>query len=264
MVLEAGMHKENSFVTLTYAPEHLPPGGTLIPDHLSGFMKRLRARFPLARSVRFFGVGEYGGRFGRPHYHLILFGLGQKWAGLIEDCWRFGRRQVLPLSRELAQYICGYTLKKMTKKEDKRLRGLAPEFVRMSRRPGIGALAVGPVADALGRKAGGFLLSVEGDIPYALQHGRQLLPLDRYMRDEIRKELGLAKVDFKGTKTGIKQKAELQLLFASLPSITDFRGEKVKHPFADFLLQGELERQGRVARSAYKMKRGNYYIAEGR
>jgi len=51
--LEAQCHAENIFVTLTYDQDHLPDPPQLVPDHLSAFVKRLRARFaPL--QFRFF------------------------------------------------------------------------------------------------------------------------------------------------------------------------------------------------------------------
>jgi len=72
--LEAQCHAENIFVTLTYDQDHLPDPPQLVPDHLSAFVKRLRARFaPL--QFRFFACGEYGSRTLRPHYHVVLFGL---------------------------------------------------------------------------------------------------------------------------------------------------------------------------------------------
>src|SRR4051794_29862641 len=42
---EAKLHEENCFITLTYAPEHLPPGGTLVVKDFQDFMKRLRFEF---------------------------------------------------------------------------------------------------------------------------------------------------------------------------------------------------------------------------
>lgn len=98
---EAQLHKDNSFLTLTYDEAHLPHGGTLIKKHYQDFMKRLR-RFlerklkrPLAPGeLMYFHCGEYGAQcktcrkserecccprfaegIGRPHYHAVLFGL---------------------------------------------------------------------------------------------------------------------------------------------------------------------------------------------
>jgi hypothetical protein len=72
LVHEGELHQQNDFLTLTYRPEDLPPGGTLVKEHLSQFMKRLRKRH--GNGIRFYGAGQYGGEFGRPHYHVLLFG----------------------------------------------------------------------------------------------------------------------------------------------------------------------------------------------
>jgi len=42
MVHEASMHEDNCFITLTYAPEYLPPDGSLVKSDFQKFMKRLR------------------------------------------------------------------------------------------------------------------------------------------------------------------------------------------------------------------------------
>jgi len=41
-VHEASMHENNCFITLTYAPEYLPPDGGLIKSDFQKFIKRLR------------------------------------------------------------------------------------------------------------------------------------------------------------------------------------------------------------------------------
>jgi hypothetical protein len=72
---EASLHKHNCFVTLTYDDASLPPGYDLrqglVYRHFQLFMKRLRKRFG---PVRFYMCGEYGGKNGRPHFHVLLFG----------------------------------------------------------------------------------------------------------------------------------------------------------------------------------------------
>ena len=70
------MYKHNSFVTLTFSDEHLPEGGHVVKELLDTFIDSLRARLRrnFGIQVRYFGCGEYGTQFGRPHYHLLLFG----------------------------------------------------------------------------------------------------------------------------------------------------------------------------------------------
>lgn len=63
------------FITLTYGDELLPklPDGTpcFSVYHLQLFLKRLRKLFDFP--IRYLLVSEYGGEFGRPHYHGLLF-----------------------------------------------------------------------------------------------------------------------------------------------------------------------------------------------
>lgn len=61
----------NSFITLTYNDKFLPQDGAIAPEHPVGFMKRLREK--IGPGIRSFGCAEYGGKNGRPHYHIIIF-----------------------------------------------------------------------------------------------------------------------------------------------------------------------------------------------
>lgn len=187
------MHADNCFVTLTYNPEHLPEGGNLCPQDLRNWIKRFRKAWP-AR-VRFFAVGEYGDESWRPHYHLSLFGAGPECASFIERTWRHSRSKepmgftsVYPFSRVTAQYVAGYTTKKMTSLHDPRLGGRHPEFSRMSNRPGIGRSAVPALSDALQGVPGVSWRS----LPMAVQIGRQKMPLGRYLTAALRDEFGLS------------------------------------------------------------------------
>lgn len=158
---ESKMHEANSFLTLTF--DQLPepcvecaPGveGSLCVCLLQRFFKRLRSRLAPER-IRFFACGEYGERLGRPHYHAIVFGwfpsdsVFLKGSGelslfssrLLSDAWGFGFASVGRVSFDSASYVANYATKKIsTNREDekKRLAGRKPEFLVMSRRPGIG------------------------------------------------------------------------------------------------------------------------------
>lgn len=61
------------FLTLTYDQKHLPSDLSVSKRDLQLFMKRLRKR-DKSNSLRYYAVGEYGSKFGRPHYHVLLFG----------------------------------------------------------------------------------------------------------------------------------------------------------------------------------------------
>lgn len=69
-------------ILITYDDEHIPfiqtPDGirmTLNKVHFQDFMKRFRYHVQenFGVKLRYLCVGEYGGKKGRPHYHMILF-----------------------------------------------------------------------------------------------------------------------------------------------------------------------------------------------
>lgn len=116
--LESATHQHLAFVTLTYSPEKLPCDYKLVPSHISDFMKRLRTylgRAGFTDKIRFYGVGEYGEKRGRPHYHLVIFGLPPRWFRFIKDAWRGSIVDVqIPRSvNAVASYVAGYVVKKL-------------------------------------------------------------------------------------------------------------------------------------------------------
>lgn len=206
MLLESLTYELSSlFVTLTYDDEHLPKDGSVSVRELQLFMKRLRRK--LGRKVRFYGVGEYGDLSGRPHYHLVLFGLGDVGHMVPAipmvapppcDCvicasWRDeegvpkGFSYVGELTAESAAYVASYTTKGVLHES---VAGKAPEFARMSLRPGIGAAAMSFVREALN----GLPASVArpgGDVPRAVRQDGKLWPLGRYLSRKLRTSMGL-------------------------------------------------------------------------
>jgi len=119
-------------------------------------MKRLRRHFEPAK-IRFFQCGEYGEKNFRPHHHYILFGvdfsadrelcersqsgLPQYTSRTLDDLWGHGRCTIGDVTFESAAYVARYVLKKVSGDgKDAHYAGRKPEFVTMSRRPGIGAL----------------------------------------------------------------------------------------------------------------------------
>lgn len=74
---EAAYCEGGCFITLTYSPEHCPKDYQLRKGDLQDFLKRLRRAIDYhGKGVirAFFAVGEYGEKFGRPHYHLLILG----------------------------------------------------------------------------------------------------------------------------------------------------------------------------------------------
>ena len=161
-VHEAAMHERNCFVTLTYSPENLPADGSLDVTHWQKFAKRLRKR---VGPFRYFHCGEYGEENARPHYHACLFGVDfaedreafkkrpyPVWSSrTLTESWGLGFCTVGRLTYESAAYVARYVMKKATgelaetryAKVDpdtgEVVGQVKPEYVTMSRRPGIGA-----------------------------------------------------------------------------------------------------------------------------
>lgn len=189
-MLEAGCHTDSVFCTLTYDDRLRVSNqlGNLVPSDLQLFMKRLRKRMDVP--IRFFAVGEYGEQTWRPHYHAALFGVSLAEEELIREAWGLGHVDVGDLTRESAAYICGYVVKKLTAPDDTRLEGRQPEFARMSNRPGIGALAARGIGRELTKRGASTALAEVGDVPTVARVDNKKMPLGRYLRAQIRKEVG--------------------------------------------------------------------------
>lgn len=161
---EASLHKTNSFITLTYADDKLPPGGSLHYPDVQKFLKRLR-KYLHPKPIRYYLCGEYGDLLDRPHYHLCLFGhaftdiepLRRTDSDIVvfssptlSRLWPLGLHSQGELNKQSAGYTARYVMKKITgdraKTHYERINPetgeyyrLVPEFNRMSTSPGIGA-----------------------------------------------------------------------------------------------------------------------------
>ncbi len=202
VLLESYCHDASCFITLTYGPDDEPSGGNLNPRHLQLFWKVLRKRLS-GRSIRYFAVGEYGDVKGRPHYHAAVFGMHQVEQDHIEAAWKRGFVQVCELNPATAQYLVGYTVKKLTHSDDFRLEGRHPEFARMSNRPGIGRKAAKVIAESYKANFGG---EVPDEIKVRIS-GREY-GIGRYLSQKVRKDAGLSEdeiLQIKARLTGARQ-----------------------------------------------------------
>ena len=81
-------------------------------------MKRFRKNFNETygnRVIRYFGVGEYGDRSQRAHYHLVIFNAEANQIEYItKKSWKLGHSLTAELNKERINYTLGYTIKKMT------------------------------------------------------------------------------------------------------------------------------------------------------
>lgn len=167
-----------AFLTFTYEdPQLVYDVGTRLPglekSHVQNLLKRIRKHEAKRgrKSVRYYFVGEFGGMFGRPHYHGLIFNLHQDTLGKISDIWGKGfvhHGKVEPAS---IAYVSGYVINQEDEKQVISHRTFP--FALMSK--GIGKSYLTPQMRRWHkrRKAG-----------YALQYGYQV-PLARYYKDKI-------------------------------------------------------------------------------
>jgi len=163
---EAALYDKSLFVTFDYRPDALRSLSLEYGD-FQRFLKRLRRELTGVsvapngkKPIRFFVAGEYGERYGRPHWHAILFNTwfpdavrfhnGTFRSEMAERLWGHGNVVIGHVTPASAAYVAGYTMGKAHKKAEDyeedlvnpltgELSGRRPEFNVMSRRPGIGA-----------------------------------------------------------------------------------------------------------------------------
>lgn len=103
------------FITLTYDADHLVTTpfnqASLCKYDFQCFLKRLRKRKSGSRvsDIKYYGVGEYGGKTKRPHYHAIIFNASDE---LIDSAWDKGNI----VFGDVNDNSIGYTLKYLNKR----------------------------------------------------------------------------------------------------------------------------------------------------
>lgn len=157
---EKSLHDCSSFVTLTYADEFLPEGGTLSVRHHQLFMKRMRKKF--GKGIRFYMCGEYGEVTRRPHYHYLFFNRdfddkvfykkaarGERLfrSEVLRELWPLGHNVIGAVTLDSCAYVARYITQKITGDmavkhyevvtPDGVVVSRVPEFTCGSRKPGI-------------------------------------------------------------------------------------------------------------------------------
>lgn len=155
--MESQYWNDLCFVTLTYDDDNLPyhivskelilDDGqgrqdvdddfyfpSLAYDDLTLFIKRVRKC--LDHKIKYYAVGEYGTRRGRPHWHILFFGLPgtDECKRLMESKWNKGFVKVKPFFPETCIYVAGYVQKKLYGKD--RIIYRLPEVMRCSQHLG--------------------------------------------------------------------------------------------------------------------------------
>ena len=126
------------FVTFTYANSPGTEDGeeTLNYKDVQKFFKRLR--HSQDRKIKYFCVGEYGEKSGRPHYHAIIFNVED--VNQFQKCWKHGHVHVGTVQEESIYYTLKYTLKRGVKWGKKDSITRYQEKALMSKGLGLGYL----------------------------------------------------------------------------------------------------------------------------
>ena len=134
------------FITLTYNDENLPisdcngkPKFSKIDIQL--WLKRFRKSLGSV-GMKYFLASEYGGQFGRPHYHALLYNIPHEkvtqLSNILAQTWNKGFVSASPISDRRISYVCKYMLQKTQRKKDYSDAEQCP-FYLASRRPAIGS-----------------------------------------------------------------------------------------------------------------------------
>lgn len=114
------------FVTLTYDDDNIPINSKGYPTFnkrdIQLFLKKLRFRIDELQSnipkdcrlrLRYFLIGEYGSKRGRPHYHALFFNVlpdneFYKFNRLVHDTWNKGRTSCAVVNNNRIGYCANY------------------------------------------------------------------------------------------------------------------------------------------------------------
>lgn len=215
MLAEQTQHEECSFLTLTYSDDNLPVvrdpetdlwHPTLHKKHLQKFLRKTRKKIaPWGKSLRHFACGEYGTKTGRPHYHIIAFGLGVGANGLFNDIWQMGYVSTYEATARTMAYVSKYCLKGSSDGEPKSPTFTIEEperltekpFRLMSNRPPIGAALSKNIARSMATPLGDLLKMCDSHhLKRSFKMGKDTYPLDRTTRMAVKKHLAISDVLF--------------------------------------------------------------------
>lgn len=110
MIHETTAHKNSIFTTFTYNDDSLPKDGNVSKETLQLLFKRIRKRLK-NRNLKYYACGEYGEKYGRPHYHAALFGMSAMDEDILIKSWHQGNVHIGNLGIESSRYIANYLQK---------------------------------------------------------------------------------------------------------------------------------------------------------
>lgn len=202
LYMEEKICTSSHFVTLTYDQENVPitKKGWMSLDagkHLTLFFKTLRNQYRYrgfnpktgkkkwyydkVPKIRYFAVGEYGGKTLRPHYHAIILNSHEQ---KIIDSWKYGGVHVGQVTQGSIMYTLKYVMKDgkiPIHQNDDRI----PEYRRSSLKLGLNYLSSA-------------VIKFHRQNPlahYIVMEGGFKLAIPRYFREKIWQKEELQKIN---------------------------------------------------------------------
>ena len=182
LIIERSYWPYSYFVSLTYAPENMPPNLSLDPKAMVDWKKRLGYYF--GKVPQLYYCGEYGSVGGLPHYHAIVFCDCDGFDKILKS-WDFGRVEVKYANSQNCAYVAGYVTEKLDKPE--RTDGRHPEFHGASRKPPLGYRLLFDILEKMATNDG-FRERILRHVypPYSVSIGGKNITLPPYIRNKLR------------------------------------------------------------------------------
>lgn len=216
----------SAFVGLTYEDKYLTRRRDvpqLVPEDLQKYFKRLRKA---GLVFKYYAVGEYGGKRGRPHFHVLFFFSSDFDENIIREKWGMGMVHVGVVTVASVKYCLSYI--SLRKKRNDRVN----EFARMSKGLGKSYLSKDIIA-----------WHKDGRKNYAYIEGKRVA-LARYYKDKI-----FSKLD----KLRIAVRCEKEFFGKLLRFIRSPRGRKMRDPLAVYE-RGRVLLAAQMVSSKFKQK----------
>lgn len=156
----------NTFLTLTYDTEHLHYKdnqilASLDKEGLKAWLNNLKTQIRQMKTLpegcrkkfAYYAIGEYGGIFKRPHYHILILGLDwHDFKKFYQKTWHNGNIESKPIATAQIKYVLNYSMKNINGKMAMEIydnRGVERTFRLVSK--GYGADYIKSKAEELNR-----------------------------------------------------------------------------------------------------------------
>lgn len=185
-LLESRCAVSSSFWTLSLSDSGLATlrdrGAQTLFRRFSDALRKAEHRAGNPNPIRFYGLLEFGGQFGRPHYHFLIYNLLAEYrqpsayqSGLPRPrlhfgCWPHGHIDVAEFNKATISYCCDY----LTKFTDESSKPIPCRTIR----PAIGGYGIRALAVTAARTH-----SPLPSLPAYLEIGGRKFPLDKFCRD---------------------------------------------------------------------------------